>query len=145
MMTDSEFYMWRALFAFAVVDRVLTLEKRRILKNFLKGTVFTESQKAVLDRDMKAPKDVEWLFVRITAPEYRQKFCTLARELVGHQGADLPQAEQLLQHLSRLADKNGGQGGDQGRRSWIEYSIYTEAGGRGLFYHPKARAMEIVA
>ncbi|MGM0422001.1 MAG: hypothetical protein ACQEQL_02770 [Pseudomonadota bacterium] len=114
-MSDSEFYMWRALLAFAVVDRVLTLEKRRILKRFLKNTVFTDRQKTVLARDMKAPKDVEWLFVRITDPEYREKFCTLARELVGHQGADMPQAEQLLKHLSRLADKNGGQGrGPQG-------------------------------
>jgi|AntRauTorcE11897_2_1112592.scaffolds.fasta_scaffold01916_2 hypothetical protein len=144
-MTGSEFYMWRALFAFAVVDRVLTLEKRCIFARFLEDTVFTPSQTAILTRDAKSPKDVEWLFVRITAPEYRDKFCMLARKLVCYQGEATGQAEQLLQHLSHLADKNGRQDRGSFCALQIEYNVYRQTGVPGLFHHARARRMEIVA
>ena len=59
---ESEFAMWRAVFAFTYVDNVLSLQEQDLLHTFLKKVSFSKDQLDTLKKDMAEPKDVVSLY-----------------------------------------------------------------------------------
>lgn len=55
MITDSEFYMWRAVFAFACADNALSLEEQELLGSYLSKVSFTPEQRGILKDDLIMP------------------------------------------------------------------------------------------
>ncbi|MBU0859787.1 MAG: hypothetical protein KJ667_07600, partial [Alphaproteobacteria bacterium] len=100
----STFYMWRAVFAFALVDNMLSIEEQKLLKVYLDTVPFSDAQRAVLRADFKTPQNVESLYKKITNPADRERFCVLARALVWCEGDMDRQEEIILRRVSCLAN-----------------------------------------
>jgi hypothetical protein len=97
--SDSEFIMWRAVFAFATVDGVLSLEEQQLLQSYRHKVPFSMKQLEVLGQDMKEPQDVVALYKKITRPEHKKRFCVLARALSWCEGDMDKQEQAILKHL----------------------------------------------
>jgi hypothetical protein len=78
---ESEYCMWRAVFAFALADKILSLEKQDFLRCLRRRARFSPRQLALLRRDFADPPDVEEMYRRITRPEDKARFFTLADAL----------------------------------------------------------------
>jgi len=96
---DSEFYMWRAVFAFSLVDHALSLEEQDMLRGYLKTVPFSPRQLEMLKADFNTPQNVEAMYKKITTKEDKQKFCVLARALAWCEGDMDRQEENILKHV----------------------------------------------
>lgn len=127
--------MWRAVFAFSLVDNMLSMEEQRLLQTYLNAVPFSPAQLDILKQDFRTPQDVETLYKQITDPAHKERFCVLARALVWCEGHMERQEEAILKKVACL-----GQGDDlnilRGTRNHphIEdyYQHYARAGVVGL-------------
>lgn len=141
---ESEFNMWRAVFAFSLVDNVLSVEEQKLLKSSTISIPFSAAQLAALKEDFKKPQDIELLYRKITAPKDKERFCVLARALVWCEGNMDAQEERILKKVFCL--KNGADD-DVLRRSRNNkhlhdyYKSYAKAGMAGLYKEPPGMRM----
>jgi len=105
IVTDSEFYMWRAVFAFAFADGELSDPEHDLLNDYRGSVQFSPRQLEILKQDFANPQQVEHLFKRITAPEDKHRFCIMARALAWSEGDLDKQEERILKHVSCLGSK----------------------------------------
>jgi uncharacterized membrane protein YebE (DUF533 family) len=112
---DSEFHMWRTLFAMAHADGVVTNEEIRFMVEAMEDIPFTGDQKSILNKDIKEPQDIVKMFEKISDVKDQARFFQYARDIV-HVDGDYGKAEQdvLLKlkkvHLQRAdVDKLIGQ------------------------------------
>lgn len=80
--SQSQFFMWRTLFAVAHADNIVTDEEIAFMAHVLEDIDFSEEQTAILKDDIGNPKDIEMMFRGITEQEDRSKFFDFARDLV---------------------------------------------------------------
>jgi hypothetical protein len=97
--SDDEFAMWRAVFAFAMVDGNLSLEKQKILSHHTRDVTFSKEHIVRLREDMKAPQDIEAIYCEIKIKAHQNQFCALARTLVWCDGDIGLQEKEILQHI----------------------------------------------
>lgn len=139
---ESEFYMWRAVFAFSLVDNILSLEEQTLLQSYLNSVPFSQDQLAILKGDFKTPQPVEALYKKITEKKDQQRFCVLARALVWCEGDMDKQEQTILKHVGCLAshiDKSDILRGSRNHADLDHYhQNYAKAGVAGLFKHPPA-------
>jgi hypothetical protein len=93
--TDSEFYMWRTLFAIAHADEIVTREEVRFMAEALEDIEFSEEQRTVLSGDIKHARDIGEMFTKITSKNDQAKLFQHARELVWADG-EFGAAEQKI-------------------------------------------------
>lgn len=103
--SESEFAMWRAVFAFSLVDNMLSMEEQQLLHSYLNAVPFSQSQLDTIKNDFSKPQDVEALYKKITDPKHKERFCVLARALVWCEGDMVRQEEEILKKVSCLANK----------------------------------------
>lgn len=135
----SEFNMWRAVFAFSLVDRVLTVEEQSLLSGYLSTVPFSPEQKNILLHDFKNPQDVEKLYNKITLSKDRARFCELARTLVWSKGNMDLQEKIILRRVSCLGTKEGADILRKSRNSeWVIgwTDKYEQAGILDVMQHP---------
>ena len=99
--TDSQFYMWRTLFAVAHADDVVTDEEVRFMVEALEDIAFSPSQRAILNADMKDGQDIEEMFRGITDVKDQAAFFKFARELVHIDGEFDPKEQAVIMKLQR--------------------------------------------
>lgn len=97
--SKSRFHMWRAVFAMAHADHVVTDEEKAFMENYLDNVPFSEEQKEVLREDMVTAQDVSEMFFMITEPEDQGQFFQFARELVWCDGDFDAQEEAIKERL----------------------------------------------
>lgn len=93
MVTESQFYMWRAIFALAHADDIVTPEELRFMSEILEDIPFSDEQKAVLKTDATEEQSVEDMFVKITDPADQAEFFKFASKLA-HIDGDFGEEEQ---------------------------------------------------
>ena len=98
-LSDSEFNMWRAVFAFATVDGILTLEEQQLLQSYRHKVAFSMQQLETLRQDMSKQQDVMTLYQKISHPDHKKRFCILARALSWCKGDMDKQEKALLKHV----------------------------------------------
>lgn len=142
---ESEFYMWRAVFAFSLVDNNLTLEEQGLLQSYLRKASFSADQLDTLKHDFDHPQNVEALYKKITRAEDKERFCILARALAWSKGNMERQEAVILKHVSCL----GGGADDDVLKSTRDhphldhyYQHYAKAGMAGFFKPPPAMQMQ---
>ena len=101
--TESEFNMWRAVFAFSLLDNVLSPQGQKILKPYSNTILFSQAQNDILRNDFKEPQNVETLYSKITDPKDKERFCLLTRALAWCGGDMGKQEEAILKKLFCLA------------------------------------------
>lgn len=85
--------MWRALFAVAHADSIITDEEIRFMAEAMEDIPFTAEQKSILTEDIKNPQDIIAMFQGISDARDQAKFFQFARNLVWADG-DFGKAEQ---------------------------------------------------
>lgn len=100
--SDSEFAMWRAIFAFAFADHEVSAEERAVLDEYRTTIIFSQEQLLILSGDFAYPQDVEIVYRKITLPEHRHKFCAIARALAWCDGDLDRQEERILKQVACL-------------------------------------------
>ncbi len=137
--SESEFYMWRAVFAFTYVDNVLSLEEQELLQAYLKKVPFSKDQLATLKKDLQEPKDVVGLYRKITRQQDKERFCVLARAIVWCEGDMQEQERAILKKVSCFDEEEEEEILHATRdhpRLHDYYQQYAKAGMMGLFDVP---------
>lgn len=98
---DDEFYMWRAIFAMAHADHVVTPEERRFMYDALGKIAFSPTQQDVLKGDIENACDAVELFSMIEEQEYRCRFFYFARMLVWCDGDFDAQEQKIFLELEK--------------------------------------------
>ena len=136
---ESEFAMWRAVFAFTYVDNVLSLQEQDLLHTFLKKVSFSKDQLDTLKKDMAEPKDVVSLYKKITQAEDKERFCVLARAIVWCEG-DMHEQERAILKKVSCFDEDDEEELLHSTRDHPHlhdyYQQYAKAGMMGLFKEP---------
>lgn len=100
--TESQFHMWRTLFAIAHADGVVTNEEIRFMVEAMEDVPFSAEQKKTLNDDIKIAQNPEEMFGRIADVRDQARFFQYARDIV-HVDGDYGKAEQeLLLKLKRI-------------------------------------------
>ncbi|PJB73105.1 MAG: hypothetical protein CO093_01425 [Alphaproteobacteria bacterium CG_4_9_14_3_um_filter_47_13] len=98
--SESRFYMWRAVFAMAHTDHEVTDAEKIFMNNYIVQVPFSEAQKEILREDMVVPQDVYDMFSIITEPEDQGQFFQFSRELVWCDGDLDAQEEAIKERLN---------------------------------------------
>lgn len=104
--TESRFYMWRAVFAMAHVDGFLALEEQEQLYKYLETINFSKEQAGILREDVATAQPVDDMFAKITLYADKREFFELARALVWCDGDLDAQEALILEHLKGVANIN---------------------------------------
>lgn len=127
--------MWRAVFAFSLVDNVLSMEEQELLRSYFSSIPFSYDQKEILKGDLASPKNVQVMYGHITEQKHKERFCMLARALVWCEG-DMDRQEEII--LKRLNCIKGSVDAELVRQSRYSsdledyYKHYARAGVAGL-------------
>lgn len=100
--TESQFYMWRTLFAIAHADNVVTDEEVRFMTEALEDIPFSEEQQKILKDDISEPKDIVEMFEKISSSKDQAEFFNFARELVWVDGDYGSEEQEIMLKLKRL-------------------------------------------
>jgi hypothetical protein len=144
--SDSEFHMWRAVFAFVLVDGVLSLEEQSLLHSYRRQVPFSMAQLEILKNDFKKPQNVQEMYKKITEPEHKKRFCVLARALSWCEG-DMDRQEQAI--LKKLDCFKSGPDADimasTRNNPYINtfYQEYSKAGIVGMYKSAHAVQIQI--
>ena len=79
--TESRFYMWRAVFAIAHADGIVTVEETNFLSKCMERDFFSPGQRQILTRDLIEPQSVSRMFAHVLNEEDKLDFFILAEEL----------------------------------------------------------------
>ena len=94
-LTESQFYMWRTLFAIVHVDNVVASEEIRFMAEALEDVPFSDAQRTILNDDIKNPQNIEAMFGGISDVRDQAAFFNYARSLV-HIDGEYGAAEQVI-------------------------------------------------
>lgn len=145
--SESEFYMWRAVFAFTFVDNALSLEEQELLQSYLRKVPFSRDQLETLKKDMRNPgKDVVSLYRKITNPADKKRFCVLARAIVWCEGDMAEQEKKILKKVSCLSEPEEEEIFHSTRdhpHINTYYQEYAKAGMIGLFKTPHSLEIRV--
>ena len=145
--SDSEFSMWRAVFAFTFVDNTLSIEEQELLQSYLQKVPFSGEQLERLKEDMRNPdKDVVSLYRKITNPEDKKRFCVLARAIVWCEGDMAEQEKKILKKVSCLSEPEEEEIFHSTRNHphiHTYYQEYAKAGMVGLFKTPHSLEIHV--
>lgn len=100
--TDSQFYMWRAIFALAHADEVVSPEELRFMSETLEDIPFSEEQSAVLHNDAKDEQSVEAMFRKITDPVDQAEFFKFASKLAHIDGDFGAEEQEVMLRVKQL-------------------------------------------
>lgn len=146
MVSDSEFFMWRAIFAFALVDNLLTLEEQTLLQSYESQAPFSNAQRDILKQDFGNPQDVVQLYRQITNEEDKKRFCILARALSWCDGDMDMQEAGILKKASCFSGPPESEVLASTRNHphiQTYYQQYAKAGVSGLFKAPPVLALQV--
>jgi uncharacterized membrane protein YebE (DUF533 family) len=104
--SESRFYMWRAIFALAHADHEVTAEERKFMYNVLNSENFTAAQRRALEEGVEKRQDVGDLFVQIAEQEDRSRFFYYARMLCWCDGNFDEQEQEIMLNLKKLHVQN---------------------------------------
>ncbi len=102
LITRSQFYMWRTLFALAHVDSIVSAEEVRFMAEALEDIPFSPEQRLILEDDIKHGQDVEGMFFQITDLQDQSAFFRFARNLVHVDGDFGPEEQKIMLRLQEM-------------------------------------------
>ncbi|MFN3827904.1 MAG: hypothetical protein ACK4NR_09815 [Micavibrio sp.] len=99
--SESRFFMWRAVFGMAHADDVVTDEEKKYLRNILATEPFSPDQKRALESDINHPQDIAEMFINIEDQNDRSQFFYHARMLVWSDGDFGEQEQKIITRLKQ--------------------------------------------
>ena len=99
--TDSQFYMWRTVFALSHADDVVTDEELRFMVETIESFPFSEAQKETLHNDAKDPQSPDDMFALITDPVDQVEFFKLASHISNIDGDFADEEQEVIARLKK--------------------------------------------
>ncbi len=99
--SESRFYMWRAIFAMAHADGVVTEDEVEFLHEYLDHVNFSAEQEEILKQDLMDEQDIGGMYSKITDKNDRSQFFFFARMLVWSDGDYDEQEKEILHRLKK--------------------------------------------
>ncbi len=100
--SQSRFYMWRAVIAMVHADHVVTIEEKELAESYLDNVPFSEEQLGVLRQDLLHAQGIEGMFSKITDPMDQGEFFGFARLMVWCDGDFDRQEEEIFNCLKDI-------------------------------------------
>ncbi|MAM34326.1 MAG: hypothetical protein CMH28_04550 [Micavibrio sp.] len=100
-MTDSRYNMWRAIFAVAHADNVISPEEEKFMRETLSKFEFSETQRQQLEQDMKVKSEPGEHFDNISVRKDRSDFFEYARLIVWCDGDFDEQEQEIMARLKQ--------------------------------------------
>ena len=97
--SESRFYMWRAIFAMAHADGVLDKKEEAFIDKYLSAVPFDVHQRAVIEDDLIHPRDPGEMLSHVGNAEDRSMFFQFARAIVWSDGSYDQQEEKIMNRL----------------------------------------------
>ncbi len=97
--TDSRFYMWRAVFAMAHADGKVTQEEIDFIEGYLDKIAFTEQQKMIIRDDLRNPKKVGDMLSHVVNPDDRSDFFQFSTMLAWSDGDYAVSEKAVIERL----------------------------------------------
>ncbi len=100
--SESRFNMWRAIFAMAHADNIITKEEEKFMREGLENYPFSKEQRQILEEDIKTAQNVGDCFQKITSHQDRSDFFVFARLLVWCDGDFDIQEQRILTEIQKI-------------------------------------------
>lgn len=100
--SESRFYMWRAVFAMAHVDGQVSADEILFAEQYLDKAPFSKDQKDILKQDLKEPQNVSELLAKVDDLSDQADFFQFSHMLAWTDGDYSSQEQNLLNRLSSL-------------------------------------------
>ena len=100
--TDSQFNMWRAVFALAHADDEVSTEEQAFMYKVLAEEDFSPAQRLRLENDMEFPQNTAEMFQSITSQDDRNRFFYLARLMCWSDGNFDEQEQKIMVRLKQI-------------------------------------------
>ncbi|HPF77947.1 MAG TPA: hypothetical protein PLF01_01525 [Alphaproteobacteria bacterium] len=100
--TESRFYMWRAVVAMVHADGVVTPHELAFVNDYLADIDLSAEQIEMVGHDLQTPQDVYEMFARITDRQDKKDFFALARALSWCDGDYDGQEKIIIEHLEKV-------------------------------------------
>lgn len=100
--SESHFYMWRALFALVHVDNEVHDQEVRFMAEALEDNPFSDAQRTILNNDMHEAKDIKEMFIRVKDAKDQAMFFKYARDVVWADGSFGEHEQQIMLELQKL-------------------------------------------
>lgn len=100
VLSESRFYMWRAVFAMAHVDGTVTDEEIAFAEQYLGRAPFSAEQVQVLSDDLRAPKSVGEMLGHVSEPSDQADFFQFSQMLAWADGDYSAQEKALVERMS---------------------------------------------
>lgn len=104
--SQSRFYMWRAIFALAHADHEVSDNEQGFMRDALKAESFSREQRRVLEQDIEVGQNPGDMFAKIAEQEDRSRFFYYARMLCWCDGHFDEQEQEIMQRLTRAHIEN---------------------------------------
>ena len=104
--SNSRFYMWRAVVSMAHADGVVTPQELSFINDYLKDIALSEGQRQIIGQDIGEVQDVYQLFSNIKNRQDKADFFALARALSWCDGDFDAQEKYIIEHLERIVVEN---------------------------------------
>ena len=99
--SESRFYMWRAIFSMAHADGIVTVEETGFLSKCLERDNFSVGQRQILLRDMMEPQDLNKMFSSVSVEDDKLDFFIFAEELGESDGHYCGKEKKALNNLKK--------------------------------------------
>lgn len=100
--TESRFYMWRAVVAMVHADGVVTPHELAFVNDYMRDIHLSEEQLEIVGEDLHTPQDVYHMFSQIEDRQDRIDFFALARALSWCDGDYDGQEKIIIEQLEKL-------------------------------------------
>lgn len=97
--SESRFYMWRAVVAMVHADGVVTPHELAFIQDYINDINLSEGQLGVIAQDLQTPQDVYEMFAHIKDVSDKKDFFTLARALSWCDGDFARQERHIIKCL----------------------------------------------
>lgn len=98
--SDSRFFMWRAVFALAHADGQVTGEEKAFVENYLHYVPFSDAQKDRIRQDLSDPQGVNAMLIGVSQPEDMADFFQFALMLVRCDASYDEQERAIVERLT---------------------------------------------
>lgn len=99
--SESRFYMWRAIFAVAHADGIVTVEETDFLARCFDEENLSSGQREILMKDLGTPRDVTTMFANISDEKDRIDFFILAQDLSASDGSYCNDERRMINSLKK--------------------------------------------
>ena len=104
--SESRFYMWRAVVAMVHADGVVTPHELSFINDHIRQINLSPEQIKIVGEDLQTPQDVYDMFARIFENQDKRDFFALARALSWCDGDFANQEKHIIKHLENAIQDN---------------------------------------